>query len=77
MANLFLVKHNFYDPTRPLMRFKPATTKSLIGAKTKAKAIDLAQSEVLKIVKAKFPTADIKLMECKQIGYDRFYQTEN
>lgn len=74
MANLFQVKHKVFEPNKPFVKFKPATTTSLVGAKNKAEAIAKATRNIKELVKAQFPTADIKLLDCKPINYTYFFQ---
>lgn len=74
MANLFLVKQRLVDPSRPFVRFKPAMTTVLVGAKTKAKAQQMAYDNLLQKMRVKFPTVDLKFVNIQTINYDDFYQ---
>lgn len=76
MANLFQVKLKVFEPNKPNVKFKPATVTVLVGVTKRDKAVEMATKDMLTVIHKKFPTADVKLADCKPINYDHFIKFE-
>jgi hypothetical protein len=67
---VFWVRLKPFEPGKANYKFKPAVIKGLVYATDAAKATKKAIDEMMPVLKSVFPTADLKVLECKSLNAD-------
>ncbi len=67
---VFWVRLKPFEPGKPNHKFKPSVIKGLVYATDATKATKKALDEMMPVLKSVFPTADLRLLECKTLSAD-------
>lgn len=67
---IFFVRLKPYEPNCPNHKFKPSVIKGLVYANDDKAARKRAIDEMKPVLNSVFPTADLKVLDCKKMNVD-------